>query len=443
MFVQYVARGLVFASLFSGASIVVAEQDSADIPATVTPSEPESAQKQVLSLEQAVDIARSRSALVQSLAAQSTAAQSLARSANALPDPVLSVGVNNWPISGAARFKLDEQLPTAVAVGVSRKLTRRDKLDARSQQFESQAALADAESALALAQLSRKTAVAWLDRAITRKLRELTIARLEENQRLLASAEAAFRSGRDAQTSVFDARLAIERTRDRLDEVDRELAIATVSLKRWIGAAAEHEPDQLPAFIWQAPETGAELAHPELALAQARIDLNQAKARVAETAQRADWTVGMSYGRRGAIFGDAISVRVSIPWQLNRQSVQTEQWIASRERVNASELMREELRRNEAKRIDALTASLQFLNKRIARYQFRMLPIAQQRAEAALAAYGGGSGSLGSVLMARRAQVDLQLEEIALERRAASVWAELTYLESPGKASSPEQESMK
>jgi len=394
----------------------------------------EAAAGPVLSLSQAVSIARERSALVQSLGSERTAAMSLARSANVLPDPVVSVGLSNWPISGTARYKLDEQLPTAVTVGISRKLTRRSKLDAKTQKFESQAALADAQATLALAQLSRETATAWLDRAITRKLRDLTLARLEENQRLLGSAEAGFRSGRESQMSVFDARLTIERTRDRLDEIDRELSIATTKLGRWIGEAAEQVPGEMPTLVWQSPETGAEreLSHPELALAQARINVNEAQARVAETTQQSDWTVGLSYGRRGSIFGDGISLRVSIPWQLNRDSVQTEQWLASRERVTASQLRREELTRTEASRIETLAASLRFLNKRIARYEFRMLPIAQQRAESSLAAYGGGSATLSSVLMARRAQLDLQLEEIALERRAARVWAELEYLDVSG-----------
>jgi len=441
MHAQYVARGLILASALLGSALAWAEQESSteSIPTPKTVA----ADKPVLSLEQAISIARERSARVQSLAAEQAAALAMARSETAMPDPIVSVGINNWPISGAARFTLDEQLPTAVAIGISRKLTRRDKLDAKSRQFGSQAALAGAESALALAQLSRDTATAWLDRAIIRKLRGLTISRLEENQRLLASAEAAFRSGGDAQTSVFDARLAIERTRDRLDDIDREFAIATVKLERWVGAAAEWTPGEMPPLNWQAPEAATALNHPELALAKARIEVNAAQARVTETAQRADWTIGLTYGRRGSVFGDAISLRVSIPWQLNRKTAQTERWLASRERVTASQQRREELLRHEASRIDALATSLQFLKKRIARYQFRMLPIAAQRADASLAAYSGGSGSLAAVLMARRAQLDLQLEEVALERRAARVWTELAFLDAPEDAGALGQEKSK
>lgn len=439
MYVHYLASGLALASVLLVSTVAWSAQGSPSDAGRTT----EMADEPVLSLPQAVSIARQRSALVQSLAAERSAAMALARSANSLPDPVISVGINNWPISGTARFELDEQLPTAVAVGVSRKLTRRDKRDAKSQQFESQAALAEAETAFALAQLSRQTAAAWLDRAILRKLRDLTTSRLEENQRLLASAEAAFRSGRASQTSVFDARLAIEKTRDRLDDIDREFSIATVNLERWVGAAAEQEPGEIPSLVWQPSQAGGEPDHPELALAQARIAVNEAQAKVAKTAQRADWTVGLTYGRRGSVFGDAISLRVSIPWQLNRQAVQTEQWLASRAKVTASQLKREEILRNEVSRIDALAASLQVLNKRIARYQYRVLPIAQQRAEASLAAYSGGSGTLSAVLTARRAQLDLQLEKIALERRAARVWAELTYLDASVEPAASSQEGMK
>ena len=68
-----------------------------------------------LTLAGAIAIARERSALLKSLAADGDSALARARAAKALPDPVLKLGLANWPISGPARFKLDEQLPTAVA----------------------------------------------------------------------------------------------------------------------------------------------------------------------------------------------------------------------------------------------------------------------------------------------------------------------------------------
>lgn len=141
MHVHYLASGFALTSVLLVSTVAWSAQGSLSDAGRTT----KMADEPVLSLPQAVSIARQRSALVQSLAAKRSAAMALARSANNLPDPVISVGVNNWPISGTARFELDKQLPTAVAVGVSRKLTRRDKRDAKSQQFESQAALAEAE----------------------------------------------------------------------------------------------------------------------------------------------------------------------------------------------------------------------------------------------------------------------------------------------------------
>ena len=279
--------------------------------------------------------------------------------------------------------------------------------------------------------MSRNTATAWLDRAITRKLRDTIVERLAQSQLLLASTEAAFRSGQGSQASVFDARVEVERSRDSLDEIDRELAVARVRLSRWIGAAAEQAPGPVPPLVWHGVAGSSRLEHAEIRLAGARIAHDQARARVAETAQKSDWTLGLSYGRRGSLFGDSISLQVSIPWQLNQEAVQTQQWLASRLQVTSSELRREEIVRSETSRIDTLAASLRHLNKRVARYKHRIIPIASQRAQAALAEYSGGSGTLSAVLHARRAQFELQAEQTKLERLAARAWAELKYLDGP------------
>ena len=66
--------------------------------------------------------------------------------------------------------------------------------------------------------------------------------------------------------------------------------------------------------------------------------------------------------------------------------------------------------------------------ERLSRYDASLLPLAADRIDAALAAYGGGTGTLSSVLEARRAQIDTRLERIRLEQDAARLWAQLNFL---------------
>jgi len=65
---------------------------------------------------------------------------------------------------------------------------------------------------------------------------------------------------------------------------------------------------------------------------------------------------------------------------------------------------------------------------RLGRYDATLLPLAAERTRAALAAYRGGSGTLGAVLEARRAEIDTRIERLRLEMDAARLWAQLNYL---------------
>ena len=75
-----------------------------------------------------------------------------------------------------------------------------------------------------------------------------------------------------------------------------------------------------------------------------------------------------------------------------------------------------------------LVADWTFAGERAQRFSKAMLPLAQERAALALAAYRGGRGELASVLEARRAQTDVELSRLAAELERARAWARLNYL---------------
>jgi outer membrane protein TolC len=58
-----------------------------------------------------------------------------------------------------------------------------------------------------------------------------------------------------------------------------------------------------------------------------------------------------------------------------------------------------------------------------ARMRGELLPLAQQRIEASLAAYRASTGSLGAVLDARRADLDARIALANMELAAAKAWA--------------------
>jgi outer membrane protein TolC len=60
-----------------------------------------------------------------------------------------------------------------------------------------------------------------------------------------------------------------------------------------------------------------------------------------------------------------------------------------------------------------------------------LLPLSQQRIDAALAAYRGGTGPLSAVLDARRARLDARIAILNMELAAAKAWAWLANVVVP------------
>ena len=65
---------------------------------------------------------------------------------------------------------------------------------------------------------------------------------------------------------------------------------------------------------------------------------------------------------------------------------------------------------------------------RIERFEKLLLPLARERVAAALAAYRGGRGELGTVLEARRAETETRLGFVQTRLERARAWAKLNFL---------------
>ncbi|MDP1535207.1 MAG: TolC family protein, partial [Rubrivivax sp.] len=116
-----------------------------------------------MTLDKALSLAQLRSRQLPGQDAAAAAAREMALAAGQLPDPTLKAGVNNLPIDGADRLSLTRDFMTMRSVGVMQEFTRDNKRKARSARFEREAGVAEAGRAVALANLRRDTAVAWLD----------------------------------------------------------------------------------------------------------------------------------------------------------------------------------------------------------------------------------------------------------------------------------------
>jgi outer membrane protein TolC len=392
-----------------------------------------------LTFGQALDLARARSRQLVAQDASASASREMAVAARQLPDPVLKVGVNNLPINGPDAFSLGSDFMTMRQVGVMQEFTRGDKLRARSARYEREAEVAEAGKSLTLANLERDTAQAWLDRHYQEAIRDLLVKQRDEARLQITAAESAYRSGRGIQADVFATRLAVAQLDDQIALADRQVATATTVLSRWVGEAAQSPLAGMPVMNSMRIDGGmhtdggsdldAQVAmHPDIALMNKQEALAQADAQVARANKQTDWSAEFMYNQRGSAYSKMVALTISIPLQWNQKDRQDRELGAKLAQVEQIRAEREEVTRTHVAEILGLQQAWQGNRERLARYDASLIPLTTERTRAATTAYSTGNGTLTSVLDARRAQIDMQVERLKLEMETARLWAQLNYL---------------
>lgn len=390
------------------------------------------AHAQTLSLGEAQRraVERSRQLPAQDLAA--SASREMAVAAGQLPDPVLKLGVDNLPIDGADRFSFTRDFMTMRRIGVMQELTRGAKRELRARRFEREAEKALAEKSAALADIQRATALAWLDRyyaeAMAAVLREqIAQARLE-----VQAAEAAYRGARASQPDVFAAHSTAAALEDRASELASRVRVAQSNLARWIGEGAEAPlaaPPAMDAVPLESDMLEAHLAgHPEIVALAKQEEIASTEARLAQASRTPDWSVEVAYQKRGPEFSDMVSFGVSLPLPWDRGNRQDREAAARLAQAEQARAQREEALRAHVGEVRAMLAEWQSGRSRLVRYRDELVPLARERARAALAAYQGAKTSIGELLAARRNESEVRLQAVQLEMETARLWAKLAFL---------------
>ncbi len=419
------------------------------LAAALLPS-PASAQA-TLSLTDAQRIAVERSRQLAAQDAAIVASKEMAAAAGQLPDPVLKLGIDNLPIDGEDRYSLTRDFMTMRRIGVMQEFTRDDKRKLKVQRFDRETERAVTEKAVAVAALQKDTAIAWLERYYLERMRVVVAAQAAETNLEIEAAEGAYRAGRGTQVDLFTARASRIALDDRLSELDRRIRDARTALARWVGAAAE-APLAGKSDFTKVGLTSHTLdqeieRHPEIALLARQVAMAETEAQIAKANKQADWSLELAYQQRGPAFSNMVSVGVSIPlqWdQKNRQNRDLASKLALTERAKAQQ---EELVRAHIAEIRAMLNAWENGHERIARYERELVPLAQDRTQAALAAYRGAKGDLNSVLAARRNEIEVRTQTLQIEMDTARIWAQLNFLvpdgphEMPADASATSKEA--
>ncbi len=383
---------------------------------------------EALSIDMALDAVVARTLHIGAHDAAASSSREMAVVASQLPDPVLRMSLDNVPVEGGAQWSLQQDFMTMQTIGLMQTFVPRAKRNARSDRYEQEARLADAEKVVELAALQRAAAQAWLDRYYQERTLDLLNEQRMEAQLLVDTTEAVYSSGQVSQMDVFSARSGAAALDDRIKEAEIELRNSVATLERWIGESAHLPLTPLPALTRIEPQTRNRIEQAEVAWLAQQEELALAETRVVRMNRRPDWNVELMYGKRGPAFEDMLSLGVSIPLQLGRRNKQDRELAASLAKLEEVQRLREEQLRDYQLQIQTWLSSWEGHQERLTRYDKTLLPLVRERTEAALSAYRGNRAALSQVLDARQAEIALRLERTNLERETAILWAQLRFL---------------
>lgn len=380
-------------------------------------------QAQRLALERSRGLAGQRSAV--------GAAREMAVAAGQLPDPVLSLSLENVPAQGAERFTLTRDGMTMKRVGLMQEITRREKRELKAERYEIEARKMAAEGESMAAMVQRDTAMAWLEtwymEAAVGAVAELRTRALDE----VASAESEYRAGRGSQSDVLMAHANVAMLDDRASEAQRKARNARVLLARWIGEEAATRKLGGKPDLASTTATGHEEAlakHPQIEMLDRSRQMAEAEAKLASANRTPDWSVEFAWQERPSRFGDMFTVGVSIPLPWDRANRQDRELAAKLAQAEQAQAARDEALRQHAAEVRAMLNEWESNRSRLARYEREILPLARSRFDAALVAYRGGKSTRSEVLAALRADLDARLMALMLESETARLWAQLSYL---------------
>lgn len=356
------------------------------------------------------------------------AAAAAAIPANALPDPTLSIGIENMPVAGADRGSIDADAMTMQKIGIMQEFPAAAKRAARREVAEAATLRARAERVVAWQKLRADTAQAWLQRYFLERQVALLGELERENQVLGEAARARLGSGQAAATEALLPQQEALDLADRRDQLRERIDAAKAQLRQWLGDSAylplSGEP---PPLALDVETLNLHVhKHPELAAFVPMVAQAEAELREAQASRQSDWGVGIDYQRRG-LYPDMVSLQFTYTLPVSQATRQTPAIVARQRALAQLDSEREVMLREHLAQLETDSARYRSLERQLQRIDGGRLPLAQRRIELSMAAYRAGQGDLPGVLTARRELLELKMQQLELRGEQAALGAKLHF----------------
>ena len=391
-------------------------------------------QAEPLSFDSALDIATRTAPDIAVQTASVDAAEATSVPAGRLPDPKLTLGIENLPVTGQEQWSLTRDFMTMRKIGVMQDVPNRGKRHAAADIAAAAVAKAQIERRVSVLAIRRDAALAWLKRFYLERRAALFDDLDRENQLFADTVQAQLIGGRGMTADVIVPKQEAAELADRRDELAVEIARSKATLKRWVGDAADAPLAGDPPSLTIDTEhlRGHVHEHPDLAVFVPMTEMAQAEVHAAEATKRPDWAVEVAYGRRGGGFSDMASVQFTLGLPLFTRTRQDPQITAKRQELNRVEAERAAMLRDHTQELEGDLAEYDSLSRQLTRMQNTRVPLARQKVDYQFASYRAGKGDLTAVLSARRELIDQQLKQNELEAQHAVSIAKLYYIYEEG-----------
>ena len=377
-----------------------------------------------LSLEAALDIAVQRSETARASRAGLQSASEASRAAGQLPDPTLSVGVDNLPVTGPDRFHSTRDSMTMKRIGISQEWLSGSKRSVRQGAAEALVSRQSVAVQAAVAETRLQTAMAYVDAYYAGEAIKLTTLMEHHAHEELEAARGRLASSSASGQEVLALTGARGTAEDESAEVRQQQTAFLVQLERWVGFRA----DELlpPAEVPLPSEQDYVDTQPAVLALQRDVEVARQEAAVMATNRTPNPTWGVSYGQRTG-YSDMVTFGVSIPIPLSPAQRQDRDTAAKLALVDKLEADLADARRIAAAEFRSLLGDVRRLEERIERYRAGVITPAGQRTLVAKASYGSNQTSLVALFEARHAEVQAQRRLLSLRRDLARARAQLAY----------------
>ena len=238
-----------------------------------------------------------------------------ATAASALPDPVISVGLNNVPVSV---FSFDTFLPTNKSIGIQQSFPNRAGRQARKKNATTKSTALEIATSYEFARLRAALITKLIEQARVKQDIALARARDLKYAELQEVIQTEINAGRAVVFRL--AQVDIERAEVARDVVnlESELTAIRADINSLVGTTAATPPPAVYLKSW----TGDNLSFHRVKLAAANIDIAQTRVAEVQSELGLNWGVGLTYQQRDAGNGGSGSSFEGDDWFSGQKPVQ-------------------------------------------------------------------------------------------------------------------------